>query len=177
MSENIKAGPSWLLRYSKTIDKIEIVLATFSGIVTILLMILIDSNVIGRYAVKMPVPGSVEISVILLVILLITGQPRVQGENIHLRLDFIVEHLSAKVASIIQILVLVISWFLCLLWAWHSAAFAIRSWGDAFFGIIEIPIWPALLIVPISILVMCLRIPLQIYGEIEKLRQLHGKRG
>jgi TRAP-type C4-dicarboxylate transport system permease small subunit len=176
MSEKKNSLPLWLSRYSKTMDKIEMVLATFSGIITVLLMVLIDANVIGRYSLNMPVPGSVEISILLLVILLITAQPWVQGKYAHLRLDFIVEHVPANVAGIIKLIVLVISLGFCGLWAWQSAAFTTRSWEDAFFGLITIPLWPALLVIPISIFAICLRIPFQIYEEIAKLRHLSSER-
>jgi TRAP-type C4-dicarboxylate transport system permease small subunit len=177
MPENKNKLASWLSQYSKTMDKIEMGLATFSGVVTVLLMALIDANVIGRYTLNMPVPGSVEISIMLLVILLISAQPWVQGKNAHLRLDFIVERVPARAAGIIKLLVLIVSFGFCVVWAWQSAAFASRSWEDAFFGLLVIPIWPALLVIPISIFVICFRIPFQIYEEINKLRGLSGERG
>ncbi len=174
MSNNRKGLLPWLSRYSKTLDKIETALATFSGIITILLMVLIDANVIGRYSLNMPVPGSVEISILLLVMLLITAQPWVQSKNAHLKLDFIVEHVPVNAARIIKLLVYIVSFGFCVLWAWQSAAYASRSWEDAFFGIITIPMWPALILVPVSLFVICFRIPFQIYEEINKLRGSSG---
>jgi TRAP-type C4-dicarboxylate transport system permease small subunit len=177
MVENKTIPNSWLSKYSEILLKIETALAIFSAIVTVLLMILVDANVLGRYTLNLPVPGAVEVSILLLAMLLITAQPWVQTKNVHLRLDFIIEHVPVEIARIIQLAVFIVSLIFCVAWAWGSTDYTIRSWGDAFFGLIAIPFWPALLVIPISIIVICLRIPIQIYQEIISLRGSIRKRG
>jgi TRAP-type C4-dicarboxylate transport system permease small subunit len=166
----------WVNALSNGLRKIEVIMGTISGVLIIILMLLIDVTVSGRYLFNKPLPLSYELAILVLVVIMMIGQPWVQSIRGHLGMEFILERVSARKAAIIRIFGLVIVMAILFLLAWQGARFASRNMDMVFFGIVEVPVWPALVAVPIGFGIACFRIPFQIYEEIANFRNLSRQR-
>lgn len=127
-----------------------------AGGLTIVLMLLIGTEVVVRGFSGGSLPGTIEISEVLLVFIVALGLGRAQQTGTHVSTDLVTSRLAPRVGAVVRGVGLAVSAGF-LLWAtWVSAA---RGWeamlvGEARFGISEVPVWPARLILPIGLFIL-----------------------
>jgi TRAP-type C4-dicarboxylate transport system permease small subunit len=171
VSESGKKAESWVDKYSRVLRKIEIGTVTLCGIVLVVLMILTGANVIGRYVFNHPIMGAIEVSILLFLMIIMLAQPWVQALRGHLGLEFILERLPRKSRPYFNVAALIAIFIICVLLTWQSARFVSRNLNGAFFGGVTVYWLPGIIFMPIAFGIVCLRIPVQIYEDIMKIRK------
>ena len=162
---------STLSRIDRGLLSIERVLALISGIAVFSLMVLAVVSVGGRNAFNMPLPGYVDWVEVVMPLIAFMGIAYVQRDGTHIRMDLVIGQLRGRLAWFVELVTVLLIFFLIAALVWGSWAHFDRSfdfnaplWSRDSSIDIGIPLWPAKLLVPVSFSVLCLRLLVQIWG-------------
>ena len=135
--------------------------ATFIGIMILLfLMFLTVGEVVGRYVFNHPVPGSYEISELMMIGVVFLALAHVQALKQHIRIDIIAPLLKPKIRLLLDLCAYLLGLFLFIIMAWQGVPWAWQSWssGEYYVGLLEVPLWPAKSLFVIGISLLCIRL-------------------
>lgn len=107
-------------------------LSTFAALVLAAVMMVSVVDVVGRYVFNRPLPGSSEITEILMAILIYAGLPLVSLRRAHIAVDLLDSLTPPAIARIRDVIVNLLSVFVLAIVAWRLWAYAdqIRSSKD-----------------------------------------------
>lgn len=134
MLAKIEAVERWLMR-----------LGIASGIATLAITLIVVCDVAARNVFNAPIHGANEASELLLVAMVFMGLAAAQQGRQNYAIDMATRNLPQSVQSVLELL----AYLFCLLvtgaLAWFSTRQALDSFhrGEAGFGVIPFPIWPA----------------------------------
>ncbi len=145
--------------------KLETLLNLLGGIVIFLLVFLATTNVLGRWIFNLPISGYidwVEQSMAFMAFLGIAYTQRLGG---HIRMDMLVGHLHGRGLWLVELTSSVLMFITTLALIYGSYIHFLRAYtiGDSSLDI-DLPIWPAKLIVPVALTILALRLLVQIWG-------------
>jgi len=165
-------GKPFLLRCFKNLETIETGLSLIGmcGILAAVLLISVDTGM--RYIFSSPIPGIAEISTILFVGAIFLNLAYTQSRKGHIRVELFLLKMPQKLRMTIEVLMLVIALLTLILFTWSSALEAIYSLRirEMQWGAILIPLWPAKILLPIGLFLLCIQILLDIYKTIKPRR-------
>lgn len=151
--------------------KLESFLTLIGGMVIFLLVFLAVTNILGRWIFNAPVDGYidwVEQTMTFFAFLGIAFTQRVGG---HIRMDIIVGQLKGRLLWFVELVSTTLMLLLTLVLIYGSYLHFLRAYeiGDTSFDI-DLPTWPAKLVVPVALTVLALRLLLQIWGYFRALK-------
>ena len=149
--------------------------ATFLNImgvgVGLIMVLILTTNVIGRYIFRHPLIGTVEIEELMLVVLVFFGIAYAQLKKRHVSIPFIVDRLPVYLRNIINNVAIFISLLVFVLITWRSIILAKLYWENRVSSLyLEIPLAPFVLIITLGCIIMSLIIFLD---YISTLKDLH----
>jgi len=160
-------------RLERTLLKLERVLCLLSGLAIFSLMVLAVVSVGGRNTINQPLPGYVDFIEQILPMIAFLGISFTQREGGHIRMDILVGQLKGRALWLAEIITVFFMLVLMLLLVWGSWEHFLRAfdfgapyWSTDSSVDLNIPIWPAKLLVPVSFGILTLRLFLQLYGYI-----------
>ena len=175
------AGRSSVLQNNSTLSrldlrlyKLESQLALLSGLAVFSLMLLAVFNVGGRGFFNTPLPGYIDWIEQIIPLIAFMGIAYVQRNGDHIRMDMLVGILKGRPLWLAEIITILLMLVLLGLLVWGTYAhflrsfdFAMPNWSADSSMDINLPLWPAKLLVPIAFSVLCLRLILQLvtYGR------------
>ena len=170
-SASVLEDGSTLSRLDRGLFRVETVLALVSGLAVFALMILAVISVGGRNFFNRPVPGYVDWIETAMPLIAIMGIAYTQRLGGHIRMDMVVGALRGRVLWAVEFITTLLIFALMALLVWGSWAHFDRSfdfgapmWSRDSTMDINLPLWPAKLIVPVAFFVLCLRLLLQLWG-------------
>ena len=154
----------------RTFFKLESALNLLGGIVIFLLVFLATTNVLGRWLFDMSVSGYidwVEQAMAFMAFLGIAYTKRLGG---HIRMDIMISHLRGRWLWVVELVSVILMLIITLLLVYGSYLHFLRAYtlGDSSLDI-DLPTWPAKLVVPFALSVLALRLMLQIWGYFRAL--------
>lgn len=168
---SVLTDDSLISRVDTGLLRAERVLALISGLATFTLMLLAVVSVSGRNVFNNPLPGYVDWIETAMPLIAFLGISYVQREGGHIRLDIVVSHLRGRVLWAVEFITTAIVLVLMVALIWGSWAHFDRSfdmtrpfWSRDSTIDINLPLWPAKLIVPVAFSVLALRLVLQLWG-------------
>ncbi len=158
----------------KLIDAIETLLMRLgvaSGIATLLITVVVVVDVAGRSIFNNPIHGATELAELLLVGMVFFGLAAAQQGRQNYSIDIATRHLPASVQGLVDLLGYIVCLGIVVILAWLSTNQAFVSWGrgEAGFGIIPFPIWPARFVLAFGFWLLALQLVCDI------LRHLTGQ--
>ena len=152
--------------------KLESALNLLGGIIIFLLVFLATTNVLGRWLFNMSVSGYidwVEQSMAFIAFLGIAYTKRLGG---HIRMDILVSHLQGRWLWFTELVSVLLMLLVTLVLIYGSSLHFWRAYslGDSSLDI-DLPIWPAKLVVPVALTVLALRLMLQTWGYARAFRE------
>jgi TRAP-type C4-dicarboxylate transport system permease small subunit len=134
-----------------------------AGLVLVL-MVLTTADVTLRYGLNSPVPGSWELSQLLLVGIVFLGLAHTQAVGRHVRVELFLRAAGAAARRRLDLLGLIVGFVVFALIFWVGLRDTWNAWaiGDYTLGSITFPVWPSKLMVPVGSLLLCLRLLVQI---------------
>ncbi|MFC1945587.1 TRAP transporter small permease [Chloroflexota bacterium] len=155
-------------------------LFTWVGALSILTIVAMStSNVFGRYLFNSPVPGTVEVARMVLMIIMIFSVSSAQRFDLHISMDMLPEVLKRKTPNfyhglmvfhlIIFLVIMGIIAYFFIPAAMESKAIFEKTDGPLF-----LPFWPFLLGVTAGCSLLCIRLVVQIYGHIRRQGNLEA---
>lgn len=162
---------SALSRIDRLYFKLESILNLIGGIAIFLLVLLATTNVLGRWIFSLPIDGYVDWVEQAMAFIAFLGIAYTQRVGGHIRMDIVVTHLHGRmlwlsefVSTLLMLLVTLVLIYGSYLHFWRA-----YDIGDSSLDI-QLPVWPAKLVVSFSLAVLALRLVIQLWGYARALR-------
>jgi C4-dicarboxylate transporter DctQ subunit len=145
--------------------KLESVLTLIGGVVIFLLVFLATANVLGRWIFSLPVSGYIDWVEQAMAFFAFLGIAYTQREGGHIRMDMLVGNIHGRPLWFTELASTLLMLMLTLVLVYGSFLHFLRAFqiGDSSLDI-NLPTWPAKLVVPVALSVLALRLMLQIWG-------------
>lgn len=135
-----------------------------SGIGIALLMLPTVADVTHRKLLGPSLPGALEISEIGVVFVAYLAMAAALQRGAHISTPILTSRLPPATAHVARLIGMVVVWGLLALMVWGAAGIAAESYsmGEFRFGLVQVPIWPAKMIVPAGLFLMLVELTIQI---------------
>ena len=166
VSESVIAtNKSLLSRLDQWIFKIETLFVFIGGFVILGLIFLATTNALGRWLFNLPINGYVDIIEQAMVFFAILGISYAQRLGAHVRMDILIGRLRGKTLWLVEFISTTFMFLITLALTWGSFQHFLRAFqiGDSSLDI-ELPTWPAKLVVPVAFSVLLIRFSIQLWG-------------
>lgn len=164
-SSTVREDGSLLSRSDQIFFKLESLLNLIGGAVIFAVVLLAVANILGRKLFDLPVDGYIDWTEQSMAFFAFMGIAYCQRQGGHIRMDIFVGKLRGRVLWSFELISTFIMFVMTLLLTYGSYVHFLRAWtnGDSSFDI-ELPTWPAKLIVPIALSLLSLRLALQLWA-------------
>jgi C4-dicarboxylate transporter, DctQ subunit len=171
-SHTVLEDQSMLSRLDRLFFKLESALTLIGGIVIFLLVFLATANVLGRWVFSMPISGYIDWVEQAMAFFAFLGIAYTQREGGHIRMDMLVGNIHGRPLWFTELVSTLLMLGVTLILIYGSFLHFSRAYqiGDSSLDI-NLPTWPAKLVVPVALTVLALRLVLQIWGYLRALRQ------
>ncbi len=171
-SSTVLTDDSRLSRADRLYHRLERVLALLGGIVIMLLVLLATVNVLGRWIFSLPISGYIDWVEQAMAFMAFLGIAYTQRLGGHIRMDILVSHLHGRRLWFTELVSTVLMLLITLVLIYGSWLHFLRAWqiGDSSLDI-NLPTWPAKLVVPVALTVLALRLLLQCWGYLRAMRE------
>jgi TRAP-type C4-dicarboxylate transport system permease small subunit len=134
-----------MLRVLDSLEAVLLRLGILGGFGTLLIMIIVCLDVAGRFLFNAPLDSGVELSELLLVSLVFLGLAAAQQQKQNFSVEILTQHLPGWLQRALELCACLACLAIIVIIAWPSSKQAITSFerGEAGFGIVPFPIWPA----------------------------------
>ncbi len=164
-SQTIAKDNSGLSRADHTFFKLESILNLIGGVVIFLLVLLATTNVLGRWIFSMPISGYIDWVEQAMAFFAFLGIAYTQREGGHIRMDILIGNMRGRPLWFVELVSSLLMLLVTLVLIYGSWLHFLRAYqiGDSSLDI-NLPTWPAKLVVPIALSILSLRLVLQIWG-------------
>jgi len=164
-SSAVLQDQSKLSRLDRIYFKFETVLTLIGGVVIFLLVFLASVNVLGRWLFNLPISGYVDWVEQAMAFFAFLGLSYTQRIGGHIRMDMLVGNLKGRLLWVSELISVSLMLFVTLVLIYGSYLHFYRAFsiGDSSVDI-DLPTWPAKLVVPVALTIFALRLLLQIWG-------------
>jgi TRAP-type C4-dicarboxylate transport system permease small subunit len=147
-------------------------LAIFAGAAIAALAVLAVSDVVMRKLGNRGIPGVLELTEIVLVVAVFAALMSSELNWAQVRTPILTERLGLRAAETLRIIGRVCAIILLVVAVWVTTLGAIESVrvGEYRFGLIQVPIWPARVAIPIGLAGLALAIAVHVAFAIRRLR-------
>lgn len=117
----------------------------------LLVMVLVTTQIVAR-KLGTAIPGIYESAELLMVAIVFLGLAYTQSQHGHVRMELLVTRLSPRWRNTLEVLTLLLSLGLFVIITYKSWGNAYQSWQmkDVTMGLIDWPVWPSKILVPIG---------------------------
>lgn len=145
--------------------KLETVLTLLGGIVIFLLVLLATANVLGRWIFSLPISGYIDWVEQAMAFFAFLGIAYTQRDGGHIRMDMLVNNIHGRPLWFTELMSTLLTLGVTLVLIYGSYLHFLRAYkiGDSSLDI-NLPTWPAKLVVPVALTILALRLTLQIWG-------------
>ena len=163
---------SLLSKADRMFFKIESALNLAGGLVIFLLVLLATTNVLGRWIFSMPISGYIDWVEQAMAFFAFLGIAYTQREGGHIRMDILIGHMRGRPLWFVELLSSILMLLITLVLIYGSWLHFLRAYqiGDSSLDI-NLPTWPAKLVVPVALSILSLRLVLHIWGYLRALIQ------
>lgn len=135
------------------------------------MMLLVVSDVGGRYIFKRAVPGTLEITEFIMVALVYFTLAHTQAIKGHIKVEFLLALMSRTKRLILELITYLLGLMVFALVTWQVWMSFIDSWQirEETVGQIPFPIYPAKLTIPIGCFLLCLRFAVDLARVLKEL--------
>ena len=171
-SHTVLQDESSLSKLDRIYFKLESALNLIGGLVIFLLVFLATTNVLGRWILSMPISGYIDWVEQAMAFFAFLGIAYTQREGGHIRMDMLVGHIHGRFLWFVELFSTVLMLLVTLVLIYGSWLHFLRAYelGDSSLDI-NLPTWPAKLVVPIAFTVLALRLILQIWGYARAVKE------
>ncbi len=156
---------SLLSRLDRLVFRLETWLTLSGGIVILLLVFLATANILGRWILSMPVNGYIDLVEQAMAFFAFLGIAYTKREGGHIRMDIVVGHMRGRLLWLTELVstILILAITLILIYGSYLHFYRAFKIGDSSLDI-DLPTWPAKLVVPIALTILALRLILQLWA-------------
>ena len=151
--------------------RLESALNLVGGIVIFLLVFLATANVLGRWIFTLPISGYIDWVEQAMAFFAFLGIAYTQRDGGHIRMDMLVGNIRGRWLWFVELISTFFMLLITLVLIYGSWLHFLRAYqiGDSSLDI-NLPTWPAKLVVPVALSVLSLRLMLQLWGYARALK-------
>jgi TRAP-type mannitol/chloroaromatic compound transport system permease small subunit len=133
-------------------------LGWIAGGLTIVMMIGVMREVVGRYFFNSPSDWSLELNGYLLVALVYLSAAHTENRDSHIRIDFIYDRFEGRLKALVDTIILAIAFCWSAVVMWQGAILSLKSLqiGARSSQAMQWPLFPSQLLVPLGSGLLCL---------------------
>ncbi|MFC1938339.1 TRAP transporter small permease [Chloroflexota bacterium] len=149
----------------------------FSGCVLLaLLMLAITYDVMVRYFFKHVTMWVFELSEISILYMTFLGTAYLLKEEAHVKMDMVLNRLNPRTQALINLITSIPVAIVCLIVSWYGieVTWDYYQQGNYSLGLLRLPLWPIIVIVPVGFLLLSIQFLRRIYGNLGKWRALRN---
>jgi TRAP-type C4-dicarboxylate transport system permease small subunit len=163
---------SVLSRTDRFFFRMESFLNLAGGMAIFILVMLATINVLGRWLFSSPISGYVDWVEQAMAFIAFLGIAYTQRQGGHIRMDILIGQLHGRFLWFTELLTTCVMFVLTLVLIYGSYLHFWRAYsiGDSSLDI-NLPTWPAKLVVPVALSILAMRLALQIWGYFRAVRQ------
>ncbi len=171
-SASVLTDNSTLSRADQKLQKLEIVLTTFGGIIIFLLVFLATANILGRWIFSAPISGYIDWVEQFMAFFAFLGIAYTQRNGGHIRMDILVSALHGRALWISEFISTLLMFLLTLVLIYGSYLHFLRAYtiGDSSIDI-KLPTWPSKLVVTVALTLLAVRLLLQLWAYIRAIKE------
>jgi TRAP-type C4-dicarboxylate transport system permease small subunit len=171
-SASVLTDNSLLSRADQLLHKLETLLTTVGGIIIFLLVFLATANILGRWLFSAPISGYIDWVEQSMAFFAFLGIAYTQRNGGHIRMDIVVSALHGRALWVTEFISTFLMFLLTLVLIYGSYLHFLRAYqlGDSSVDI-NLPTWPAKLVVPVALSFLALRLLLQLLAYIRAIKQ------
>ena len=171
-SHTVLQDDSVLSRADRLFYKLESLLTLIGGIVIFLLVFLATVNVLGRWIFSLPISGYIDWVEQAMAFFAFLGIAFTQREGGHIRMDMLVGRIHGRPLWVTELISTLLMLAVTLVLIYGSFLHFLRAFqiGDSSLDI-NLPVWPAKLVVPVALSVLAIRLLLQIWGYARAVKE------
>jgi TRAP-type C4-dicarboxylate transport system permease small subunit len=147
-------------RIRRVVDVLAGLLAVASALCASVLMVSISLDVAWRELVNRSIPGMVELSETAVVFMVYLGMAQAESSGMHVRMTLVTDRIPARAAHALRVAAFAVTLAFVGWMAWETGLRALDSVQRLEFryGLLDWPIWPARLVIPIGLAVLMLQV-------------------
>lgn len=163
----LSPGALMLKRVDEQFFKFEEFLNLIASLTILAVMFIGVFQVFGRKFLNYPVPGYVDVIELTMAIFAFVAISYCQRLGGHVRMEIILGRFKGRLLYTFEILASVVAIIVIMILIYYSYEHFLRAWtiGDSTIDI-DLPIWPAKLLVPSALSVLLVRLFIQLVGFI-----------
>ena len=164
-SSKVLTDHSLLSRLDQMYFKVESFFNLIGGLVIFLIVLLAVANILGRKLFDFPVDGYIDWTEQAMAFFAFFGLAYCQRQGGHIRMDIFVGSLKGRALWLFELISSCLMFCITVLLIIGSYEHFLRAYvnGDSSFDI-DLPTWPAKLVVPLMLSVLAIRLLLNIWG-------------
>jgi TRAP-type transport system small permease protein len=134
-------------RVDRALRRLSHLLHALAGVTMLLLLLWTVADIIGRTFLARPLPGTVELTELAVVVLVYLGLARAEHERAHIAVDLLFVRLGTRTQLVVRVLAGLLSAAVVLVLTWRLLAFSgqLRDGGFTT-GVLSVPLYPVALI-------------------------------
>ena len=171
LDSKIKTDQSSLSAVDRFFLKIESFMSFLGGVVIFVIVMISTVNILGRWLFNMPVNGYIDWIEQFMAFFAFLGIAYTQREGGHIRMDMVVSKLKGRFFYVTELFTTTIIFLLTLVLIYGSSLHFLRAYniGDTSLDI-DLPTWPAKLVVPVALTFLAIRLIIQIWAYIRAIK-------
>lgn len=156
--ETVAEAKSGLIR--RVVSVISRTMAVLSAALVLVITVIIVADVSRRYLTGRSIPGVIEYSEVLMVAVVFLGLAFAQRNQDHIGVDLFLSKLPRRAGQFVKAvgLVIVSGSFLWMLWETGKVAQRSYETGEHRFGLAQVPIWPARIVITVGVFFLLVEI-------------------
>ncbi len=155
--------------FKKAIQRLNYFVCSVSMFVLIPMMFLTTTDVIGRALFSRPIPGAVELSRYMLVVVILLGLAYTQQVRGHPRVTLVVSRFPEKVQLVIEIFVGILGMFIVAIFIWQGWVIAHGRAATIVSDVLRISQYPFRLLVSVGGTLLFLELLVDLMTAVGKL--------
>jgi tripartite ATP-independent transporter DctM subunit len=164
------ANRSGLTILRKLVESLSGFFEFVGGIALLAMMVLVVIDVVLRTVLKLPMPGTIELVELLLVIVLFSGMTAVELSHGHVRVTILIDKFSAKAKQVTIAAADFVAFGAVSIIAWQSFIHAIYLHSSNYqSGVMKVPIWPFAAATSVFMAIFALALLINIIESINQL--------
>ncbi|AKV95462.1 TRAP transporter small permease [Marinobacter flavimaris] len=169
---SVLSDNSTLSRLDRLFFRLESLLTLAGGFAIFLLVLLATVNILGRWIFSSPISGYVDWVEQAMAFIAFLGIAYTQRMGGHIRMDILVGKFRGRYLWFTEMVttLLMLAVTSVLIYGSYMHFWRAYSIGDSSLDI-NLPTWPAKLVVPIALTILAMRLLLQLWGYLRALRQ------
>ncbi|MEX0954992.1 MAG: TRAP transporter small permease [Rhizobiaceae bacterium] len=148
-------------------------LAVAAALSVLAMMGMTSADVASRWITGRSIPGAQEVTESLMVAIVYLGMAYALCRREHVSVALLTSRLPARPAAALRLLGMIVMIAVITWMTWRTGQEALRSFqiGEVRFGLLQVPIWPARLTIPVGLTAFLMQALLDLYDQYVLFRE------